>query len=66
MPEKMFSGIKSVFFEFSSTPDDFVLFWKRHFCDVKSLKVEKPKTSNFAYLLVSSVPLFEQNFKLIR
>ena len=40
-----------------------VPFWKGNFCDVISLKEEKPITLNFACLLVSWVPLLVPNFK---
>ena len=72
MPEKVFSGIKSDFFEFCSIPGGkyriamtyFLL--ERKFCDVISLTVEQPITLNFACLLVSFVPLLVANLKSIR
>ena len=63
MPEKMFSGIKSDFSEFCSIPGHKYRIamthslLERNFCDFISLKVEKPIASNFAHLLVPSVPL---------
>ena len=69
MPEKMFSGIKSDFSRVFFIPGGkyrIFPFWKGNFCDVISLKVEQPITSNFAFLLVSSVPLLVANFKSIR
>ena len=72
MAEKMFSGIKSDFFEFCSIPGGKYriamtrALLKGNFCDVISLKVEKRITLNFARLLVSSVPLLVPNFKSIR
>ena len=49
MPEKMFSDIKSDFFEFCSIPGGKYHIAMTHsllekkYCDVMSLKVEKPK-----------------------
>ena len=71
VPGKMFSGIKRDFsrvlldsrgkYRIAMTCS----ILERNFCDVISLKVEKPITSDFACLPVSSVQLLVPNFKSI-
>ena len=65
--EQMFLGIKVIFFVFCSILGGKyrIRMNERIFCDVISLKVERPITQNCACFLVLCIPLLVPNFKSI-